>query len=186
VKFHPDAVIQEMDYLLNSREMFNCFKNQGSEGLTDIQKAARYLYLIRASYGSKVSTFGAKPRDINRLDRLKDIQNRLRTVIIENKGFDTLIKQYDGADTLYYCDPPYFEAESFYDTGSFTFDEEQHRILKNTLTGVKGRFILSYNDCQYIRVLYNGFNIESIERQSNLASRYGTDKVYRELIIRNY
>jgi len=166
--------------------MFNCFKNQGFEGLTDIQKAARYLYLIKASYGSKVSTYGAKSRDINRLDDLRDIQSRLRTVIIENKGFDALIKHYDGADTLFYCDPPYFEAESFYDTGSFTFDEEQHRILKDILTGIKCRFILSYNDCQYIRELYSAFKIEGIERQSNLALRYGTDKVYRELIIRNY
>lgn len=93
VKYHPDVLVQELDGLLNLLEIFNCFKNQSIEGLTDIQQAARYLYLVKASYGSNVSSYSAKPRRINRLDGLKDIQNRLQSVIIENKSFDALIKQ---------------------------------------------------------------------------------------------
>lgn len=186
VKHHPDAIIQEMEYLLNSREIFDCFKKQDTDSLTDIQKAVRYLYLIRASYGSKVSTYGASPRNICKVDGFKELQKRLETVIIENKSFDALISQYDGEETLFYCDPPYFKAEKFYDTGSFVFNEKQHELLKDILSGIKGKFILSYNDCLFIRELYKGFNIEEISRQSNLANAYGADKVYKELIIRNY
>ena len=186
VKYHPDALEREMGLLLNSREIFNCFKAQNLDGLTDIQRAARYLYLIRASYGNKVSTYGLKPRRIDTSSDFRDIQKRLEKVVVENKSFDMLIRQYDNTETLFYCDPPYYKAESIYDTGEFIFNEEQHILLKDILTAIKGKFILSYNDCPFVWELYREFNVESISRQSNLASRYGADKVYNELIIRNF
>lgn len=175
-----------MRYTLNSREIFNCFKNQGIEALTDIQRAARYLYLIRASYGSKVDTYGLKPRKINNFDKFSDIQKRLEKVVIENKSFDALIKSYDRIDTLFYCDPPYFEAEQFYDTGDFVFNETQHILLKEVLSIIKGKFILSYNDCPFIKELYKDYNIEEISRQNNLSTKYGKNKMYKELIIKNF
>ncbi|AND83519.1 DNA adenine methylase [Clostridium tyrobutyricum DIVETGP] len=56
-------------------------------------------------------------------------------------------------------------------------------VLKN----VKGRFILSYNDCEFVRELYKDFNIDEVERNHNLVGKY-KDKEYKysELIIRNY
>jgi hypothetical protein len=32
------------------------------------------------------------------------------------------------------------------------------------LTAIKGRFILSYNDCEFVRELYGRFNIEPVSR----------------------
>lgn len=186
VKHHPDALIQEMDYLLNSREIFTFFKKQDTDGLTDIQKAARYLYLIKSSYGANTREFGAKPRDVSRLDIFRDIQKRLRNVIVENKSYDALIKRYDGHQTLFYCDPPYYKAEKFYDTGEFLFNNEQHLLLRDVLSKIEGKFILSYNDCEFVRSLYTGYKIDEVKRQNNLASRYGKDQTYNELIITNY
>jgi DNA adenine methylase len=85
-----------------------------------------------------------------------------------------------------YCDPPYYGTEDFYDTGDFVFDESQHRNLRDLLRGLKGKVILSYNDCEFVRDLYKGFRIEEIERQNSLASKHGAGKNYKELIIRNY
>lgn len=51
---------------------------------------------------------------------------------------------------------------------------------------LKGKFILSYNDCSFIRGLYDGFKIENVSQQNNLALPNGKDKVYRELIIKNF
>ena len=160
IKYHPEAVSDEMKYLLNSREIFGCFKNQEFSGLTDIQKAARFLYLIKASYGSKFGTYGARPRNIGRSDvfKTKTVQKRLESVVIENKSFEALIKQYDSPDTLFYCDPPYYGSEKYYDTGDFVFNESQHIALNRILSGIKGRFVLSYNDCPFIRELYGEFS----------------------------
>ena len=54
--------------------------------------------------------------------------------------------------------------------------------------GIKGKFLLSYNDCPEIRELYSrpGIMIESTTRLSNIAQRYDAGKQYPELLISNY
>ena len=66
------------------------------------------------------------------------------------------------------------------------FNEMKHVALAQMLKGIKGKFVLSYNDSEFIRSLYKAFNIHEVQRHSNLASRYGEGKTYKELIITNY
>ena len=111
---------------------------------------------------------------------------RLQNVVIENKDFEKLIKQYDRPNTLFYLDPPYFETEDYYEDVGFT--EQDHARLRDTLMGIEGKFLLSYNDCPHIRELYShpGIYIESTTRLSNIAQRYDAGKQYPELLISNY
>ena len=51
VKYHPNALKEELQYLLGSREIFMQFLN--TEGITDIQRAASFLFLISLSFGGK-------------------------------------------------------------------------------------------------------------------------------------
>jgi DNA adenine methylase len=45
-KFHTPELQRELSYVLNSREVFHNFLNEYKrEGMTDIQKAARYMML---------------------------------------------------------------------------------------------------------------------------------------------
>jgi len=186
VKYHPNAIQEELKYCLNSREIFNdCKELYKNSALTDIQRAARYYYLIKASYSSKVTSFGAKPRDTSASEYLIKIKERLKAVVIENKDFEALIKQYDRPDTLFYCDPPYFGTEKLYDTGGAIFDEVQHVKLRDILCNIKGKCIISYNNSDFIKELYKNFNIKEIKRSNNMGSRYG-NKLYSELIITNY
>ena len=187
VKYHPEAIEKELEFVLNSRETFEDFiKNKNISGSTDIQRAARYLYLIKASYGAKATAYGMKSRDISNADSLYGVKERLSRVVIEHKSFDKLITQYNKEDTLFYCDPPYHKTKRIYDTGDFIFDESQHIKLRDMLSRIKGKFILSYNDDELIRELYKDFNIEAVKRNNNLAARYNTNKEFAELIIRNY
>lgn len=187
VKYHPEAIEKELEFVLNSRETFEEFiKNKNVSGSTDIQRAARYLYLIKASYGAKATAYGMKSRDISNADALYGVKERLSRVVIEHKSFDKLITQYNKEDTLFYCDPPYHKTKRIYDTGDFIFDESQHIKLRDMLSRIKGKFILSYNDDEFIRELYKDFNIEAVKRNNNLAARYNTNKEFAELIIRNY
>lgn len=183
VKYHPDAVQKECELLLNSRELFLDFKSQLDErGLTDIQRAARYLYLIKISYGADRETYGTHTKNIYyAVDMLKDISNRLKKVVIENKNYDNLIKIYDREGALFYVDPPYYETEKYYGN---LFSKEDHANLKNILSNIKGRFILSYNDCDYIRDLYKDFYIEEVERNNYLIR--SNNGRYKELIIKNF
>ena len=111
-------------------------------------------------------------------DRFSEVSQRLNGVVIENKDFEELIRQYDRTDALFYCDPPYHTTEKLY---SAVFKEDDHYRLKSVLSGLKGRFILSYNDDDFVRDLYSDFKICSLERQNNLSS--GT---FKELLITNF
>jgi len=187
VKYHPNAMQEELDYILNSREFFNNFKElYKSTALTDIQRATMYFYMIKTSYASKITSFGAKARDVTNVEYLKTIKERLRTVIIENKSYEALIKQYDRPTTLFYCDPPYLGSESYYEIGNMVFDQAQHINLRDILANIQGKCIISYNDHDLIRELYKNFNIHEVQRQNNMGIRYDTNKTFKELIITNY
>jgi DNA adenine methylase len=150
-------------------------------GLTDIQRAARYFYIIRVSYGADRRTFGCSKKSLHSaIDRLPEIQDRLKDVVIENRDFAALVKTYDRENALFYFDPPYFQAEKFYDG----FTPEDHERLYLCIRGLKGQFVLSYNDHPDIRTLYKDFNIHEVERSNPLAHKQGSDMPkYKELII---
>lgn len=183
IKYHVEEVEKECAMLLNSREVFFDFKSQLNErGLTDIQRAARYLYLIKISYGADRETYGTNSKNLYyAVDMLKDISKRLQRVVIENKCYDDLIKVYDRTGALFYLDPPYFKTEKYYGE---LFSKEDHLKLKEILSNIKGKFILSYNDCEFIRNLYADFYIEEVNRNNNLIQQDKTR--YKELIIRNF
>lgn len=99
-------------------------------------------------------------------------------VVIEHKDFENLVKVYDRPGALFYCDPPYHKTEKYYDA---EFKNEDHERLCACLRSIKGRFVLSYNDDEYVRELYKNFNITAVSRQNNLSRGE-----YKELIITNY
>jgi Site-specific DNA methylase len=172
--------------VLNSREFFLDFMAQlDLRGLTDIQRAARYYMIVKTSYAADLRTFGGKSRSLsNGTNYLSEIAERLNSVIIEHKDFEDLIKVQDRKETLFYLDPPYFKTEKYYRSG---FKREDHERLKSCLKGIKGRFILSYNNDIFIKELYNDFNILEVSRRNSLLERYRKeDMEYEELIITNY
>lgn len=186
VKYHCSALQEEIQWALNSRELFLEYKEQQScRGFTDIQRAAQYFLLIKESYGSDIRSFGCSKRNIvGAAEYLSEVQKRLQRTVIENKDFESLVKTYDRPGALFYLDPPYHGTEKYY---SSAFNEEDHKRLNRVLQGIKGKFLLSYNDDGFVRNLYNDFKIEPISRKNNLLLRHeDADKDFNELIITNY
>lgn len=183
VKYHAAELQRELNWLFMSREQFCNFKNQiNCDGFTDIQRAARYFYLIKASFGGNHKNFGCDTKNIKgSIDYLLEVKDRLERVVIENKSYEDLIKVYDRKKALFYCDPPYHNTEKYYDN---SFTEDDHIKLKDCLSKIKGNFILSYNDDDFIRNLYKEFNIKSIERANNLV--FKNKGKFKELIITNF
>lgn len=186
VKYHRQELQRELQFFLNSRELFQQFKEEYiNPSMTDIQRAARFFMVIKTSYGAKLNSYGCVKKDVSSTVKyLERIEQRLSKVVIENKDFEDVIKTYNKAKSFFFLDPPYYGTEKYYQV---QFKEEDHVRLKDTLDQVKGRFLLSYNDCGYIRDLYQGYNIEAISRPHNLHSKFkDKDHKYKELIITNY
>lgn len=181
IRFHRGELQREISGYINSREIFEDIRAQiDIRGSTDIQRAAMFYVMIKISYGADGRTYGCNKKNLSP-DHLSEIEKRLKTgagVVIEHKDFENLIKVYDRPGSLFYCDPPYHKTEKYYDA---EFSNNDHERLNSCLKAIKGRFILSYNDDDYIRELYKDFNITAVSRQNNL-----NRGEYKELIITNY
>lgn len=181
IRFHREELQREISGYINAREIFEDIRAQiNVRGMTDIQRAAMFYIQIKISYGADGKAYGCNKKNISP-EYLTEIEKRLKSgagVVIEHKDFENLIKVYDRPNALFYCDPPYHTTEKYYDV---LFTDSDHIRLKESLSGIKGRFILSYNDDEYVRELYKDFNITETERQNNLSKG-----LYKELIITNY
>lgn len=188
IKYHCEELQQEFDWL-QSRELFVDYREELKAGasMTDIERAARYLYLIRCSFGSNRNSFSTRPsRPQNVIDILPHYHDRLRDVIIENRDFEDLISTYDRPDAVFYVDPPYVGSEMYYNDKYCSFDMNDHIRLQHCLSAVKGKFILSYNDCDVVRELYRDYHIVGVDRNNTLPSKIESRSNYKELIITNY
>jgi DNA adenine methylase len=184
IKYHCNELQRELEWLIVSREQFFNYKEQlNSKGLTDIQRAARYFYIIKSSFGADRKTFGTNKKNlVNTIDYLSEINERLKNVVIENMEYKRLIKVYDRPNALFYLDPPYLGTERYYNSG---FNLDDHQQLCSILKEIKGKFILSYNDDEYLKEIYKDINIELISRYSNLVAKCKPGE-YKEIIITNY
>ena len=152
--------------------------------MTDVKRAAAFFKLIRYSYGSGCTSFGCQPFDVRKcFDAIWQASHRLSETVIENKDFEALIRQYDRDNAFFYCDPPYYETEGHYEV---VFRKDDHMRLRDTLKACRGKWMVSYNDCDFIRELYDGYYITAVTRLNNLAQRYEGGCEFPEVIITNY
>lgn len=82
--------------------------------------------------------------------------------INHNLDWKYIINLYDKEDTVFYLDPPYYDKEHYYKSN---FDE--HIELRNKLTKIKGEFIVSYWDSDFIQNLYSDRNHFQILKVNN-------------------
>jgi DNA adenine methylase len=189
---HLEEFVRQFKWLLTSREWWNDFKSQmESNGLTDIQRAARFYYLQRLSFGGKVggrnyATGTTKRRGVNLLrleEELSDAHLRLNNVQIENLDYKELIPRFDRPHTFFYLDPPYFGCETYYGKG--LFGKEDFALLADLLANVQGTFILSLNDVPELRDIFKAFNIAPVTLRYSCTSK-GERPIAKEVFISNY
>lgn len=191
VRDNPNRLKYKLRYVLNSREDFERLAMLHKHGLFrrfhDFDRAAKFYQLIRYSYASSLDSYSSQPHSMwNDFPQIDMAARRLQKVVIENKDFEKLIRQYDRPVSFFYCDPPYYATESYYKDVGFT--KKDHIRLRDTLLACSGKFLVSYNDCPEIRELWDKPNIciEEISRMNNLAQRYEGGSQYAELFISNY
>jgi len=192
VREKPSELIDALYFVLNSREDFDIAKEALARDSpeSDVIRASYFYQLIRYSYASGLTSFGSQPHDMwSNFPLIEQAHRRLNKVVVENKDFEKLIRQYDRPVSFFYADPPYFETEKYYkNVGEDGFKKEDHIRLRDTLMGIEGKFLLSYNDCSFIRELYDAPNIqiESYTRINNIKQRYDNGAQFPEILVANY
>jgi DNA adenine methylase len=166
---HYAFFIDFMRFGLTSRREFERLTQTAPATLTDLERAARFLYLQRTAFGGKVTgqTFGVSPYEpgpfnvLRLASYLEAVHERLAGVVIESLPYAEFIARYDRSETLFYLDPPYCGSEHYYGRGMFSREEFEN--MAALLATLKGRFILSLNDVEEVRRAFAGFEIEAVE-----------------------
>ena len=155
---------------------------RGRASAWDVKRAAAFYTVDRGSFNSMRQTFAMRPTNIRSFFKLITAAAlRLEKVVITNRDFEESIQFHDSENTLHYCDPPYFDAEKMYSPG---FGLKDHYRLHDTLRECKGPRVVSYNDCDFTRELYDDFYLMHFERQNSMSKTEGA--VYEELLITSY
>jgi len=169
VKYHAEELRRELDGLLVARKTFEIFRDQ--PGLTEIQQAARFLYRQAIGYGGMGASFapgrGRKPSAEAIWRRAQQVSARLSSVTIESLDFEVCIERYDGPETFFFADPPYWGSEPY----AVPFSERDQRMLADRLHGIKGKFLMTNSNTHFIRQLYRGDRIVRLKTYSTLGNR---------------
>ncbi len=181
VRFHSEPLCAELEFVLNSRQEFMDFKQQ--PGLTDIQRAARWYFRNKVSFGGGMDSFGcggAGGSREGRMEAIRQLSLRLDKTIIENRTWERFLELYDRPRTFFFCDPPYTECS---DTAYKAWQESDVMKFRERLGRLKGGWMVTLNDCTSNRQIFAGCEIESVTRARGINNKEGA-ALYREIIIR--
>ena len=190
---HYPQFLDTLRFQLTTRAEFERLIAVDPDTLTDLERAARFLYLQRTAFGGKVSgrNFGvdrARPGRFNLSTlepMLEDLHSRLSGVTIECLDWSAFIPRYDSADTLFYLDPPYWGCEDDY--GKAMFARADFERLAQQLATIRGRFILSLNDLPEVRHTFAAFQLAEIRTTYTISGKRNDQGGSRaELLISNW
>ncbi|BES66037.1 DNA adenine methylase [Gottschalkiaceae bacterium SANA] len=187
MKHHASELQRMLQYELSSRDEFEHYKHADLKGLTEIQRAIRFIYINSQSFAAKGGNYGygtsTKPRGIVFGERnLQQIQRRLRNTYVENLDFEELIQKYDRKATMFFCDPPYYETAGYESEFSL---KDQMRLV-DCLKQIKGKFLVTINDHPKVREWYSWANIEEVNTAYSISRDKDACGKVKELIITNY
>jgi DNA adenine methylase len=185
---HYEELLRCLRFILVSRRAFAQLKSTNPEGLTDIQRAARYFYLLKNSFAALVrnpnyhhSVEQPPSFNITKLPELIEAAHkRLQRVQIESLPYQDILQKYDRPTTLFYLDPPYFGRKLY----RFNFSDRDFEELEHRLRTLRGKFALSLNDVPEVRKIFSKFQFKGIAL--HYTSQREAGKRYPELLITNF
>lgn len=164
----------------------------------DYDTACKYLYLLtqvwsgtnperakfidlKGKYKSKFDTF----KDKLKSPKWQALFNKIS--VVENLDFEDVISKYDGPNTYFYCDPPYYKTENYY--ANHEFGLSTHQRLANNLQNISGKFSLSYYYFDNLSEWFPQDEYTWANKQFSKAAMAVSGKVQSkatELLIMNY
>jgi len=185
---HHEELIRCMKFMLVSRSWFAVVKEQRTDTLTDIHRAARFLFLQKNSFAGLVrrqdyrySVVGPPSFNPQRLpELLENAHRRLARVQIESLPYEEILRRFDRPQTLFYLDPPYWHRKLY----RFNFADKDFVTLAERLRKIRGKFIVSINDVPEIREIFRDFQQREVDL--HYTAQQAAGKRYRELLITNF
>lgn len=187
LQFHLPALLEELQWFQASRKNLYDFRDQ--PGLTEIQRAARFLLRNRTSFGGDMSSFGVAKTAGGGVgfnhdkvgDLLGQAHERLNGVVVEHVSYDRCLKLYDSAETCFFIDPPYLN----HTAGAYApWTEDDVINLRKRLDRLQGQFILTIDDSPFNRKTFGDLRLRAVQTRNGACNtRTKPGAKFGELII---
>jgi len=157
-----DRLYESIDNI--TKQTFLDFREQIINETNKVTKAFMYFVINRCSFSGATLSGGfsleaSKKRFTkSSVDRVKALN--LSNFIISNYDFEEFIRQNDNKNSLIFLDPPYYleKKSTLYGKNGDMHEKFDHdRLFKCIST--KKNWIMTYNNCEYIKDLYCNFKI---------------------------
>lgn len=189
VQHHLEEFVRQFKWALTSRQVFKWLQDAKPEGMTDIQRAARFYYLQQHAFGGKVDgqNFGTATTgpaiNLCRIEEnLSAAHIRLAGTYVENLPWQDCVKRYDRAHSFFYMDPPYWETEGY----GVPFEFDQYEQMASVMGSCKAKVMVSINDHPDIRRVFQDFHILETGIKYSTGNVHGEPVTSTELVIMNY
>lgn len=143
-----------------------------------VEYAAATYWMTNCSYGNAICAgfrfgrgkFASELR--RRLSILNAASERIGNAIIMNRDALQIIQLFNKPDTIFYIDPPYYNANM----GHYSdYCIEDYLKLLNLLEVLKGKFVLSSYDSEYLQdyAKRNKWNITRLKKHNSMKTHNG-------------
>lgn len=187
LQYHLPELLNEIGFLFSSRKTLHDFIAQ--PGITEIQRAARFLLKNRTSFGGGMTSFavartnggGGSFSRVKMTDLLGAVHERLDGVVVEHLTADRCLELYDSPGSFFFIDPPYLNSP----TGAYDgFTEADMRALRKRVGKLKGQWIVTVDDSPLNRELFSDCKLTPLVTKSGTVNkRLSAAKTFGELII---
>jgi len=193
IKNAPDQFIESFNYCLISRKTFEEYRKKymAKDYYDCIERAHIFYYILKSCFGARMThpDFGIIKQGTSNLNfdiierDIKAAHERLKKVVIESRDFQRVIKVYDYEKCFMFLDPPYYETAR-YAVGKFKDDD--YINLAELCKNLKGKFLLTINNHDFIRELFKDFIFIEHDVTYSVSKTNKERQKYGEIIIKNY
>jgi len=175
------------------KELFN-FLNENHENFDDLEKAAAFFVYNRITFSGTTLSGGYSEGAFtgrfteSSIKRLNDLRQIINGSLITNSDYEELLKK-DGENVFIFLDPPYYSAtkSALYGKNGHLHKSFNHNRFAENMKNCRHKWLITYDDSQYIRNLFSFANITSWNLTYGMRNiTENSDQTGKELFISNY
>lgn len=201
VRDNPNEVLEALSKYKNEKDFYYEVRSQDQNKLSDIEKAARLIYLNRTCFNglyrvNKSGQFNVpfasyKNPNFVQTDRILAASEILKNTDVHHAGFEKVLTEAKAGDFIY-LDPPYFPKDVYSDFKRYNKeqfhknDHERLAELYNELTERGCYVMLSNSDTPFTRDLYKKWRVDTVYAKRLINKDASKRGVVTEIIVTNY
>lgn len=199
VRSDPETIMGLLDDMPNDRRYFDRVRRQDVRGLTEPQRAARFIYLNKTAFrglwrvnrkGEFNAPYGDYDRPYYNRETLLAASDALRSAELRCDDFTDVLADARPGDWVY-LDPPYVPDRKWGDFTRYTpgqFGPQDQRRLASLLRDLNDhgvQWLLTNSNTPVVRDLYRGFHTSVLATRRDITLQ-SADRDSTDLVIANY